>query len=561
MDLKPYIAPLLRWWWLILLAVALAAGSSWYVISQQPKVYTATSTLAVGRIIENPNPSATQINLGQQLAATYADIAERERVKDAVKETLGLNRLPQYRASLSSQNRLLIEIIVSDTDPERAAIVANTIANELIRQSPTGPTQLQEQQRREFVSRQLDTLQSQIDNTQAELTSQEVAFANAVSAQEIQGLRQDITALEGKLTSLQTNYANLLNGVESTSINTIDVLIPATPPTFPSGPRAQLTVVLSSLIGAALALTAAYLLSYLDDTIKSPADIEASTSLTTLAGVNKLRDKEQLVTVLAPRSPTAEAFRGLRTAAQFATVDSDEASFLITSSHPAEGKSTIAANFAVALAQAGYSTLLIDADLRRPTQHKVFELPNGNGLTRLLLDLSSGEDFDEQLDLLMTDYGEDYAEVPGLMVLTSGPIPPNPSELLGSAKMERLLKSFNERFDYVVIDTAPTLAVTDAIVLSNKVHGVIVVAEANRTRQPHIKQVVNHLDAVNGNILGVVLNRLSRNSGDYYYYYRYENSYYSDKDESSSGENNGKLNGKPRRGLRFPSRKIASSKS
>lgn len=563
MELKQYIAPLLRWWWLIVLAVILSAGSSFYIVRQQPDTYSAITTLAVGQIINNPNPNSAQISLSQQLAATYADLAGRETVSNAARQTLGLNRLPAYRVSLAAQNRLLIEISVTDTDPVRAAAVANTLAEELIKQSPTGPLQQEQEERRVFVNERLSAIQTQIQETQDELDRKEEEFALAISALEIQTLRQDINALQAKLTQLESNYANLLAGIETSSANTIEILIPATVPDRPVGPRSELTVILASLIGAILAGGAAYLLSYLDDTIKTPEDVARVVNLPTLAGIARVKKPEdQVITLKQPRSPTAEAFRGLRTAAQFAAVDTAEASFMITSPNPNEGKSTIAANLAVAMGQAGYRTLLIDADLRRPSVHAVFGLPNNHGLTDLLLELKpSRETMDAQLDRLLPAYVL-TSEAENLALLTSGPLPPNPSELLGSVKMSHLIEALNKRYDYLIFDSAPTLAVTDSVVLSAKVSGVILVVEVGRTRRPHLKQVAAHLRNVNGNVLGVVLNRISARSGDYYYYYRYQDSYYNKADAARAEQqyvNGNAAEKSERRGLRRRLRQAIAS--
>lgn len=541
MELKNYVYPLLRWWWLVVLAVVLSGGASYFIVSQQPATYQASASLTVGQILDSPDPNPTQISLIQQLAAGYADRAQRPAVADAAKEALGLNRLPNYRVQLG-ETRLTLEITVTDTDPNRAAAVANAVAEALIAQSPTAETQQAENERRLFVEGELNAIQTQIDETRAELTSKQEEFGAAVSALEIQTLRQDVNALESKLATLQSSYADLSNSINTAgSVNTLEITFPATPDFRQVGPNIEITVVLAVLVGAILASGAAYLLSYLDDSVKTTDDVERATGLATMAAIAKIdRPEERLVAVNNPRSPTAEAFRGLRTAAQFATVDAPDASLLVTSPNPSEGKSTVSANLAVTLAQAGFRTILIDADLRRPAQHDVFELSNTFGLTNLLLELKLAQgNVRSALDQLMPDFVQDAA-VENLQVLTSGPMPPNPAELLGSTLMGQLLDDLNRRYDYVVIDSAPTLAVTDAIILCRRVSGVIVVAHAGKTRQPHLKHVVSHLKSVEANVLGIVLNRISARRGNYYYYYRYRNSYFSDDGPEST---NNHLNG------------------
>jgi capsular exopolysaccharide synthesis family protein len=227
-----------------------------------------------------------------------------------------------------------------------------------------------------------------------------------------------------------------------------------------------------------------------------------------------------LIAISEPRSPTAEAYRVLRTAIQFSIVDKKNSILLLTSGVPAEGKSTTAGNLAVVLAQAGNHVLLIDGDLRRPSQHTLFGLSNKRGVTSLLLKLNV-DDSDIEVRNLVDDTVQP-TQVEGLQVMTCGPIPPNPSELLGSSKMRHLLSVLDKQFDFVIIDSPPMLSVTDAAVLSALAGTTLVVVRANKSRKGEFKQVVARLADVNANLAGVVLNSLKAGSDGYkiYYYYR-----------------------------------------
>jgi capsular exopolysaccharide synthesis family protein len=187
------------------------------------------------------------------------------------------------------------------------------------------------------------------------------------------------------------------------------------------------------------------------------------------------------------------------------------------------------------MAQAGNNVLIIDADLRRPVMHKLFHLPQKGGLTSLLLEFSLSGNSEEVLES-----GKRVIQpttVGGLHVLTSGPIPPNPSELLGSAKMDMTLRTLAEYYDFVIVDSPPVLAVTDATVLSRPTDGVLIVADAGSTRQAQLKQAVDQLLAGKANVIGVVLNKLSPGSDGYYSYYYYRQSYYVEElEESESGK-------------------------
>lgn len=208
------------------------------------------------------------------------------------------------------------------------------------------------------------------------------------------------------------------------------------------------------------------------------------------------------------KSPISEAYRTLRTNLQFSKINEELKLVMFTSSGPGEGKSTTAANAAVAMAQAGKNVLIIDCDLRKPVQHRIFG-KNRQGLTNLTVESLS-------LDQVIQP-----TEVPGLSLMTSGPIPPNPSELLASAKMDKLLETVKERFDMVILDAPPVLAVTDASVLASKVDGIVLVVAAGTVRPEIAVRAKDLLEKANGHILGVVLNRVEIEEEHAYYYYYY----------------------------------------
>ena len=202
-----------------------------------------------------------------------------------------------------------------------------------------------------------------------------------------------------------------------------------------------------------------------------------------------------LVTVKDPRSAVAEAYRALRTNLTFINLDHKLRTLLITSAGPDEGKSTVVANLAVVEAQAGQRVILVDADLRRPRQHEFFGLTNSTGLTSMLADTSGLQNPPLQ-----------ETEIPGLRVLTSGPQPPAPAELLASQRMAAALNALAEQADLIVFDAPPVVAVTDAAILATQVDGVMLVINANRTRREHATRARQVLEKVNAKIIGSVLN-------------------------------------------------------
>lgn len=217
--------------------------------------------------------------------------------------------------------------------------------------------------------------------------------------------------------------------------------------------------------------------------------------------------KRRLLAHNSPKDPVAEQYRTIRTNIQFSNVDQDIKTIVLTSSGAEEGKSTTSANLATVYAQQGLNVLLIDADLRKPTGHYTFRLENHIGLTNVLTRQSTLAQAVQE------------SEIPHLSVLTSGPIPPNPSELLASSQMAELLKEMKEQFDMIIFDTPPILAVTDAQILANQVDGTILVVSSGKTEKDAALKSKELLSNAQGKLLGVVLNNRKVEEGNYYYYY------------------------------------------
>ncbi|MDN4071758.1 CpsD/CapB family tyrosine-protein kinase [Fictibacillus terranigra] len=215
----------------------------------------------------------------------------------------------------------------------------------------------------------------------------------------------------------------------------------------------------------------------------------------------------QLITHNNPKSPISEQYRTIRTNIQFSSIDTEYTTLMVTSPGPGEGKSTTVANLAVVLAQQGKSVLLIDGDLRKPTVHYTFKVSNIQGLTNVLTRQAALEDAVQQTN------------VDDLYVLPSGPIPPNPSELLNSKAMEMLVEDANKKYDYVLFDSPPVLAVTDAQVLSNRCDGVVLVTSSGKTGREEALKAKELLENANAKILGVVLNGKETKENSYFYYY------------------------------------------
>jgi capsular exopolysaccharide synthesis family protein len=215
----------------------------------------------------------------------------------------------------------------------------------------------------------------------------------------------------------------------------------------------------------------------------------------------------ELITISEPRSPISEAYRTLRTNLDFASLDRALKTLVVTSAGVGEGKSTTLANLAVVSAQAGRKVILVDADLRRPTLHQIFGLGNETGLTTLMVD-----------DAALADPPLQETGVEDLSVLTSGPLPPNPADLMDSRRMEEVVAALAERADQVFFDTPPVVAVTDAAVLSTKVDGVLLVISAGKTRREYARTAVHRLEQIKARLVGTVLTNVQMGAGFKGYY-------------------------------------------
>lgn len=228
--------------------------------------------------------------------------------------------------------------------------------------------------------------------------------------------------------------------------------------------------------------------------------------------------KEDVISYTKPKSIAAEAYRALRTNLEFSMSGKNAKTILITSSHVSEGKSSIASNLATVFAMQNKKTVLVDADMRRGVQYKKFDLHNSNGLSNFLANINIDEDG------LVKE-----TDVPNLYVITSGPVPPNPAELISLDTMKELLELLKRTFDVIIVDGAPVLPVTDSVILSSLVDRVVIVTSVGETHKDELKAVKNALDNAGANIAGVVLNKVEmggKGYGKYSKYGKYGNGYY-----------------------------------
>ncbi len=322
---------------------------------------------------------------------------------------------------------------------------------------------------------------------------------------------------------LRMKEAGVSAGITASNIQIVD---PAELPTQPYKPNKRLNLLLAAVVGLFLGVGLAFFFEYLDNTIKTPEDLEQWVRLPSFGMVPEISNGRrgrlekgasypvELVTFGHPKSMLSEAYRSIRTSILLSSSEKPPKKITITSPNPSEGKTTTVINTAIALSQTGAQVLIIDADMRKPKVHKIFNYENGKGLSNFL----SGHG---DLESIVKK-----SEVPNLFYIPCGPVPPNPSELLGSILFKTMLESLEARFDHILLDSPPVLGFADAIILSTCVNGVILTVLGGKTPRETLQRAKEALQQTNTKILGVVINRVDIRRSDYgYYYYRYH-SYY-----------------------------------
>ncbi|MFW9804456.1 MAG: polysaccharide biosynthesis tyrosine autokinase [Candidatus Thorarchaeota archaeon] len=517
-ELRRYIGSVLRWWWLLILVTGVAVATGYGASQLQPRVYKSSATIMVGQSIQATELDSRDIQTSERLALTYANIARRQPVLQAVVDRLNLSDtwrgLKNRVKIIPVDGTQLLEVKVEASSPEEAQVTANEIAHQLILMSPTALENQEQNENQLLVRQQLEDLQAKMEAGQARREALEAAMNSSLSAKQIQDLQDEINTLESLIASWGDNYTQLLIFVESKkSPNYLTVVEPAQANPNPVRPRVRLNMLLAGLLGFCLALGLVLLLEFLNNTLRSAEDLIQSLDLIVLGSVGRIEGKDYRDKVVAFHdlpSHVSEAYRVIRSNVQFMSVDKPAKTIMVTSPSPGEGKSTTVANLGIVMAQAGLKTIIVDADLRRPVQHKIFQLPNLAGLTDLLCSP------DLEIDGHLKETG-----VENLELMTCGVLPPNPSDLMVSQRMGQVLASLNEMADAVIFDSPPAVAFADAMVLANRVDGVVLVTQAGQTRREVARQAVLNLQQAGANLFGAVLNRVPQKEGNYHYYQYY----------------------------------------
>lgn len=528
MEFQQYVSVVKRRIWLILLMMLFASGGAAAYTLVKTTTYQSTSTLLLNPAVPSELIPYLQVQAASSLADSYGEYMRSEAFAALVSKELGYSLdAEELKAILSTRlvpNTMFFKISAQSSDPAQAQAIAST-ATRIFISSNNG---------QQVNQKQVDDNSKLRDNLQADLdyySKEEQSYIGQINALDSQTQSQQrdaqISTLRSQLLQVQSAKADTLKAMtqltptanQQPNAIVVDDALPALPMSNHTIELTLLAMLAALILGIALALG----LEYVDYTIHSPEQMDELLKIPAMGviaefkgaargrrGERDKKSKQTLITLSQPHSPFSEAYRTIRTNLQFSGVDSPLRVVLVTSAAPGEGKSVTAANLAVVMAQAGNRVVLIDADLRRPSQHRLFGLENSTGLTNLILNPSSAP----------AELVHSIPDVPNLSVITSGPLPPNPAELLNSRYTERIIALMRNRTDVVIIDSPPAIAVTDSLVLARYADAAVLVVQAGRTRRDIAQKLCASLATAGVRVVAPVLNRTS--SGDlkgYYYDY------------------------------------------
>lgn len=491
LELRDYLRILARRKWAVIAAPLLVVAVAVTFSKVQTPIYAASAEL-----LFQSSPSEAIFDPNYSLFAYYPErrlknevrVLRSSPIRDAVKAKLG--QAPGIIASAIPETDA-ISLQAKSTDPETAANIVNAYASAYIEYRQ---------------QRAIDDLFSAAEKVQAKLN--ELQKQIDASPEQQKGELIDIQGVfREELERLQVNADLKTAGAQ--------LVAPAGVPSDPISPRPLRNAISALAFGLVLGVGLAFFFEYLDDTVKDKDDLDKAApgvpllGLIPLAGNWKAKDAARTITLTDPNSPPAEAYRALRTSVQFMGLDKPVQAIQVTSPNAEEGKTTTLVNLAVVLARAGWRVVVICCDLRRPRVHEFLDLTNERGFTSVLLGECSTADA--------------LQRVPSqerLFVLASGPVPPNPSELLSTARVTQLIKSLKGERTIVLIDSPPLLPVTDALVLARQVDATLVVSAAGSTRRKELSRAIEMLRQVDAEIGGLVLNGVTSQSA-YGYGYGY----------------------------------------
>jgi len=511
MNLRVVLAVLRENIWLILLTFIVTVAAVTVFTLRATPIYTAATTLRVATA-SGVSTSSSDYMYADRLMNTYTKIATSRPILTELAQNIGLAKAPSVKVSIIPSTEL-IRISIESSSPLVAQTAANALAEILIQKSKelysgggkSAP---------EILNEQLQQSLTELSLANKEL--EQLIVDNSNDTEKISAKRQEVRAKE-------ETYSILLNQYEQSRLreeiraNTITIIEPAILPVDPTKPNKLLNIALGVVFGLVGGLGLAFFFELLNPRLYTTAQIEAAVTLLPIGKIpfikiNRLFSKNHYLSWLE-KNPLKESFRSLRVniLAQNNSKSNKTPmkTLVMTSSEPGEGKSTILALLGLTMAQSGQNVIIVDADMRIPRQHAIFHVSNSTGLSSFLLNVT---DIDRVIKC---------SHHPKLSLLTSGPTPSDPTSLLGTPQMAKLLETLSQRYDVVLIDTPAMLAVADASVVAPLADGVILVARRNYIREENVRDVCRQLNSVKARTIGLVVNDAEQN-GTYYYYHGYQ---------------------------------------
>jgi succinoglycan biosynthesis transport protein ExoP len=522
-DIRQYLRLITKWWWLLVIGTIIPVAATYYFLSQQPALYQTRVVLMVGTTMQSANPDLGKMGLSEQLARGYAAMVRYRPVTNAVIQKLGLNRTPETLADQISAyvhpEANLLEIIVIDTDPKMAALIANALANELIEQSPGSQTHSDQQQ---FVEEQLTKLKAKIEQVEQEIEEQNAELSNLTSAAEIKTAEDNLQSLESVLSRYRSEHTLYLQSYAGASVNQLTIVEPAIEPTYPKGGKKILVLAVAAAAGLGLAVAGVLLIEFMDETLRWESNhAEMLMGLPVLGAIGRMSNgTSSMLARIQERSPEAESVRAVRTTILLRRLRDPYQTLLFTSASSGEGKSFAAANLGISMAADGMRIIVVDADMRKPTLHELFDRPNTFGLADLLNHNTPLEDVQALRGLQSTDLAN-------LWFLSAGQMPLDPTILLMSPRFAHLLESLKQHADLVILDGPPVLVMPDVDILASQVESMVIVVTDGMTTRSQFRKAIRRIQEYDGvSLLGAVFNQVRLRERAYaYYYYRHKSSY------------------------------------
>ncbi|MBC6934633.1 MAG: hypothetical protein DWB42_02215 [Chloroflexi bacterium] len=493
---------LLKWWWLIALSVALGVGVGFFIRTQQPNIYFAKTTILFGQnFASSTTGSASSLKQLTDMITIYSGLVRRPTILEPVIEELGLgisvDTLNGVMAVTQVEDLPLLEITIADIRPDRAADIANRVAQELIKQSPTE----QISQETEFKREQLRSLQAQIEELQSAYDANIAVGANLTSAFEIAQNLQERSGILQNLQQLRALYAEMSGGLAE-QVNLMRIFEYANPETAPLVTSSIIGVALAGGAGLLLSVATIVLIGYFDDRLLWQEGMETIQGIKVLGPLGVVpRNKLPLYVLTMPDAIESEVLRQLRAKLVLAAGGDVPKMLTVTSYDSGDGKTVTASNLALVFAQSGLRTLLVDGDIRKGDLHELFRLPNVMGFSDIL---ASHEDIGVMVSRALLDSTYD-----NLTILPSGRSNADPAALLSAARFTRLITLLKSQFDIVVMDSVPTIGGPDSAFMAEVSDGVLIIVDSRRTTEKALKRTLQALQqARRANIFGVAFNRV-----------------------------------------------------